>query len=299
MAEPSPEINLPADRVAGYLDRIGLAGAAGTPLDASPATLAAIVEHHTRTIAFENLTPLTGEPVRLGPDELHAKLVTQRRGGYCFEHNLLVHDVLVTLGFDVGLLAARVTWNRPDGAITARDHLLLRVDLPDGVRIVDCGFGGLTLTGVLRLDTDDAQDTPHERFRLVRTPSRGDAGGAGDGSGDRFELQAELPTPPGPSWRSLYRFDLQPQHRIDAEMASWYTATHPDSPFVANLLVARPDTDRRYALRNGTRTVHHRDGTVEQQRLTDVPAIEASLERDFLLDLSGVTGLRDALRRFV
>ena len=276
--------------VAGYLERIGLDG----PVAADAATLAAIVAHHTETIAFENLTPLTGAPVLLGPADLDAKLVRSRRGGYCFEQNLLVHDVLTAVGFDVGLLAARVTWNRPDHHVGARDHLLLRVDLPDGTRIVDVGFGGLTLTGVLRLDVEGPQDTPHERFRLVR-------------DGDRVELQADLeswthgapPAGTGPSWRPMYRFDLQPQHRIDAEVASWYTSTHPDSLFVSNLLVARPTAECRYALRNGLRTVRRPDGTAEQQQLTDVAAIEASLERDFLLDLSGITGLRSALARFV
>ena len=56
----------------------------------------------------------------------------------------------------------------------------------------------------------EAQDTPHERFRFLQHD-------------DTFELQAELPGPDGPgrsSWRSLYRFDLQPQHRIDAEVAN-------------------------------------------------------------------------------
>lgn len=261
-----------------YLARIGQDG------DRSPtlATLQAVVARQTEAIAFENLTPLTAAPVLLGPGDLQDKLVARRRGGYCYELNLLTADVLRTLGYAVTPLAARVVWNRPETDETPRNHLLLRVDLPEGPHLVDTGFGGLTLTGVLRLEAGPAQATPHEPFRLQ---ARGDA----------FVLQAEI----GGSWRSLYLFDLQPQLRVDAAVGNWYTSTHPDSLFVNHLLAGRPTAERRYALSDNVHTVHHRGGPSEQTRLTTVAEIEAVLERDFLLDLSGIGGLRAALARFV
>ena len=67
--------------------------------------------------------------------------------------------------------------------------------LEGGPYIVDVGFGGLTLTGPLRLVPDIEQATPHETFRLL--------------AGDRGEyvLQVLL----GGAWKPLYSFDLQPQ----------------------------------------------------------------------------------------
>jgi len=259
-----------------YLARIGHTGDRRPTL----ATLAAIVARHTETIAFENLTPLSGAPVLLDGQALLDKLVAGRRGGYCFEHNLLAADMLRQLGYTVTPLAARVVWNRPEDAEGARDHLLLRVDLPEGPHLVDTGFGGLTLTGVLRLEAGPAQDTPHERFRL-------------QARGDELVLQAEL----GGMWRSLYRFDLQPQLRVDAEVASWYTSTHPSSIFVQRLLAGRPTPDRRLALSDNLFTVYHRDGPAEQRRLADVAELEAVLEEHFLLDLSGIGNLRETLAR--
>ena len=65
-------------------------------------------------------------------------------------------------------LAARVLWNMPDGVVTPRSHMLLLIDLDDDAFVADVGFGGLTLTGPLRLQPNVEQATPHEPFRLMR-----------------------------------------------------------------------------------------------------------------------------------
>jgi N-hydroxyarylamine O-acetyltransferase len=255
-----------------YLERIGYRAEASPSLD----TLQRIVAAHTTAIAFENLAPLTGAPVRLDPASLQEKLVASRRGGYCFEQNLLLCDELRAIGFEPAGLAARVLWNST--GLGPRTHMLVRVD----EHLVDVGFGGLTLTGVLRLEPDIAQATPHESFRLLV-------------DGDWWTMQALL----GDEWRSLYTFTLETQQRVDYEPFSWYTSTHPASLFVNHLVAGRPAADRRFALLDAQLTVHHLGGPSEPRRLADVRAIEQVLERDFLLDLSGVSGLRGALARFV
>ena len=280
----------PASSVDRYLGRIGYSGVREPTL----ATLQAIVACHTEAIAFENLTPLTAAAVRLEPAALEEKMVAGRRGGYCFEHNLLLCDALEQLGFDPIGLAARVLWNRPEGlGIAPRTHMLVRVELDDGSYVVDTGFGGLTLTGVLRLDADVAQSTPHELFRLV-------AAVRSDRAADLSQLDGELQLEAlvGEQWCPLYRFSLQPQQRIDFEVANWYVSTLPESLFVQHLMAARPTRDRRFGLMDNTLSVHHRNGPTERTVLTSVRALETSLEREFLLDLAGVVGLRAALQRF-
>src|SRR5262245_53087122 len=128
-----------------YLQRIGHDGPVAPTLD----VLQAIVFRHATTIPFENLAPFLGLPVDLSLDALEDKLVAQRRGGYCFEHNLLLWQALSAIGFDVSGLAARVLWNGPEERITPRSHMLLRIAGDEGTRVVDVGFGGMTLTGVL------------------------------------------------------------------------------------------------------------------------------------------------------
>jgi N-hydroxyarylamine O-acetyltransferase len=261
-----------------YFERIAYSGPRLATLDA----LAALHFRHSQTIPFENLNPLLGWPVRLDTPSIHKKLVEDGRGGYCFEQNLLFKHVLQELGFQVTGLAARVLWDAPEGVVTSRSHMLLRVDLPDGPRIADVGFGGQTLTGPLRLEPAVEQTTPHELFRLVQLA-------------DGFAMQTRI----GGAWKALYRFDLQEQFLVDYEVSNWYLSHHPDSRFVTGLIAARPDLDRRYALRNNELSVHELSGRTERRFLMSADELKTTLEDTFHLRLPQGPELQAALERLV
>jgi N-hydroxyarylamine O-acetyltransferase len=165
--------------------------------------------------------------------------------------------------------------------------MLLRVDLPEGPHIVDVGFGTLTPTGVLALEPEAEQTTSHETFRLMP-------------DGSAFMVEARLDG----EWRPLYRFDLAETFFADFAASSWYSAHHPESLFVNELLVARPDTGRRYTL-HGSKTpgvqlgVHHLGGPTERRTLLSLAEVRGSLEEQFLLDLSGRPDLNAALARLL
>lgn len=251
-----------------YLDRIGWRGPVAPTLEC----LAGLTAAHPAAIAFENLNPLLGLPVELTPEALERKMLREGRGGYCFEQNSLFAHALRAIGFRLSGLAARVLWGQaPDaapGAVPPRTHMLLRVPI-DGVDyLADVGFGGQTPTGVLRLEADVIQPTPHEPFRLTRI-------------GGDWLLESLM----GGAWQPLYRFDLQEQHPIDYELASYYVSTHPRSPFVTGLKAARAIPGRRLALRDREFAIHHSGGKSERRTLGDATEICATLERDFLLRL--------------
>jgi N-hydroxyarylamine O-acetyltransferase len=260
-----------------YFQRIGYTEG---PRAATLETLRALHLHHAQAIAFENLDPFSGHPVKLDLASLEGKLVHGGRGGYCFEHNLLFSHVLRDLGFRVTGLAARVLWNAPEGAIRSRSHMLLRVDFGTEPYIADVGFGGQTLTGPLQLIKDVVQPTPHEPYRLI--------GQDGD-----FVLQTQVHD----TWKPLYRFDLQQQLQVDYEVSSWYLCNHPQSPFVTNLMAARPVPGARYALFNNQLTVHRLNGHTEQRRLGSADEIRAALQTHFGLRLPASLGIDAALAR--
>ena len=83
--------------LSGYCARIGYSGSHEPTL----ALLRAIVAGHTAAIPFENLDVLAKRPIRLDRPSLCDKLVRHRRGGYCYEHNLLLLGVLRGSGFAV------------------------------------------------------------------------------------------------------------------------------------------------------------------------------------------------------
>jgi arylamine N-acetyltransferase len=265
-------------RLAAYLDRIGRPAVTGPDLP----TLRSIVAAHARSIPFENLDAFTGREVALDPDALTAKLVHGGRGGWCFEQNLLLSGALDALGYATTCLAARVMWTRPaDAPPTPRSHMLVRVDLPEGPHLVDVGFGGLTLTGVLALEPEVEQATPHEPFRLLPAERAG------------YAMQARV----GGEWRSLYWFDLTEQLLADYEVSNWYLCHHPRSHFLSGIMSARAEPDRRYALSSTSLAVHHLGGPTERRSLESPAEIRKVLEETFLIDTSGLPDLETAAAR--
>jgi arylamine N-acetyltransferase len=266
-----------------YLTRIGVPAPAAPDLSA----LQAVITGHTRSIAFENLDPLTGVEPALDPDGLAAKLVDGRRGGWCFEQNGLLRNALTELGYQVTGLAGRVRYRRPPEAPPqARGHMLLRIDgLPDGPHLVDVGFGGGTPTGVLRLVQDEVQETPNEPCRIVR-----------DGRDPQaFIMETRL----GDSWTALYSFDLTPQLPVDYGITNFYLSAHPTSHFRHMLMVSRPDPGVRHALANNQLSIHRLDGTSEQHILGSVAELREVLDGTFGLELAGVAGVDAALQRIL
>lgn len=259
-----------------YFARVAYSG----PLAATLETLRSLHELHPLAIPFENLDTLVGTPVRLDLRSLEDKLVAGRRGGYCFEQNLLFKHVLQALGFDVTALAARVVWERPAGEVRARTHMVLLVAL-DGRRYVcDVGFGGLTPTAPLELEGGAEQATPHETFRVVELPSE-------------FAVEARVRG----TWKRLYRFDLQEQLQVDIELLNHYVMSHADSPMRGRLMAARAAADGRFGLANGVLSVHRTDGASDQRRIGNVAELKAVLEQTFGIAVPGGKAVDAALER--
>jgi N-hydroxyarylamine O-acetyltransferase len=251
-------------QLAAYFDRIGYSG----PQQATSETLHALHRLHPQAIPFENLDALLGRTPRLDLASVFTKLVSARRGGYCYEHNLLFRAVLDTLGFSTTGLAARVMWNSAafngPAALPPRTHMILLVETPNETWLADVGFGSMTLSAPLLFDTGREQATPHEPFRLDLI-ERGD-----------FLLQVKL----GDAWKPIYRFDLEPQFPADYAMANHYVSTYPESIFVNHLIVARVMPGERRTLL---------DTTLTQRGIADST-------RESRRELASTEGLRDVLQ---
>ena len=114
-----------------YLERIGL--------DGHP-SIAQLHRAHLTSIPFENLDPYQGLAVSLEVEDLERKLVTERRGGYCFEQNLLLKAALEALGAEVDMFLARMRLGATPGVVRPRSHLLLRVRDNGASWHADVGF---------------------------------------------------------------------------------------------------------------------------------------------------------------
>ena len=117
--------------------------------DISLATLKGLHFAHVHSVPFENLDIHLGKPISLTPADLFAKIVTHKRGGYCYEVNSFFAMALQAIGFQVECLLARVLFNLT--AVYPRSHQLLLITLNDELWIADVGFGSCCLREPLRL----------------------------------------------------------------------------------------------------------------------------------------------------
>jgi N-hydroxyarylamine O-acetyltransferase len=208
-AESKATIPASAFEQSAWLQRIDYSG----PRAPTLSTLKALVAAHSLAISYESLDVLLGRPPKLDVDVLQDKMVRRRRGGYCFEQNMLFRAGLRSLGFDVTSLQARVVRGLPIDAPRPALHMVLRVDLPEGPYLADVGFGNLAPTSALALQPLVEQATPHETMRFITM-------------GDELTLQSQL----GDKWEHIYRVVPHPRFDAEYEIANWYTGSHPGQP---------------------------------------------------------------------
>ena len=196
-----------------YLDRIGV----GVVPDVSLDSLTMLQQAHLASVPFENIDVFRQTGVRTDLEWSIPKIVSNKRGGWCFENNGAFAWLLSELGFKVTLLGAFVLL--PPADIENMTHLCLRVDL-DEPYLVDVGFGDSFLQP-LPLRPDRPVDDGNATYRLVQ-------------DGEYLVLHED-----GETLRPLYQFTLKPQHLADFEEASVLLQTPGRSNFTANPFVTR------------------------------------------------------------
>lgn len=222
---------LDADQLERYCARVGL----DRPPTADEDGLRALHRAQFMTVPFENFEIQLGRPVRLGRDDLVAKLVERRRGGYCFELNGLMLMVLHSLGFEARPLLGRVHLREPVGG---RTHQVNLVEIGGRHWIMDVGFGAGGPRGPLPLDSGHVTEGPGWAFRLVEREPWG------------LMMQSLVED----TWRDSYSFDLGTSILADIVVANHYTSTSPASPFVTSRIASLPLADGRVSLADHTLT---------------------------------------------
>lgn len=243
-----------------YFSRTGWQQTVSVDID----SLRALHLHHNCSVPFENIDVVLPREIQLDEQALVDKLVTARRGGYCFEQNGLFERVLREVGFNVRSLLGRVVLANPP-QMPPRTHRLLLVELAGERWIADVGFGGQTLTAPIRLQSGAEQATPHGLYRLMN-------------EGNDWVLQFRHHE----HWQSMYHFDLTTQYFTDYVMGNFWSAHWPQSHFRHHLLMCRhlPDGGK-LTLTNFNFT--HWQGThaKEQQTLPDAQALYQVMQARF------------------
>lgn len=253
-----------------YFERIALAPVQEPTLS----NLQLIVAAHIEAIPFENLDVLLGKGIELEPEALWHKLITDRRGGYCFEQNALLLHVLRQLGYEVTPLSARVVWQKPPEQISTRTHLFLRVELEGESWLADVGVGGISPTAAIRLSLNEQQETPQEPRRIISQ-------GTWDGELRSPDAKLVHQVLINNNWQSVYEFTLEEMHPIDREVANWFTSAHPQSHFRNRLIAARSCQGGRLTLVDRELTRRAADGQVEVLTIESHSQLLSVLQESF------------------
>lgn len=253
-----------------YLDRIGLAAAPRADL----AGLVAVHSAQLRAVPFENLDILLCGGVDIDPSAVFDKLVSRRRGGYCFECNGLLCDALRAIGFDAELRLGRVVLDRADGPVPGRTHAIVEVRIAGDAYIADAGFGGPTPRGPVPLREGGTRDDDAGQgaWRLRRAPAFG-------WRMSRIE--------PGRPPRDLYVFDQTTVHPADVAVGNHWTSTHPSCHFTQRLMAVRHTADGRIAL-SGRRFIEHAGDETREDALDGPDALRIAItgRLDIPIDLT-------------
>lgn len=243
--------------LASYLDRIAYTG----PLRPDLATLRALHRAHLLAIPYENLDIHLGRPLGLAIERIAARLVDERRGGWCYEMNGLFAWALGQLGFEVQLISSAVS-RATQGAAAEGNHLVLLVRL-ERPYLADVGFGNGFLEPLPLAEGLYRQ--AHRTFELAFAD-------------ERWHFHPEPQDGPG------YDFVTTPAQMADFAEQCRRQQTSPHSNFVRTTVCHRLTSDGIVSLRGAVLSVATAAG-VERRTLAGPADYRATLRERFGLDL--------------
>ena len=238
------------------LARIGLDRAPAADLDGLRTLHRAFLEH----VPYEDIAVQLGEAGRLDADALTARVLSDGRGGYCFELNTVFAWLLRAVGFQVTHHQAVVGGEGPT------NHMALFVHLDGETWLADAGLGeGFMEPLPLR-------EGRYDRGPLTYTLRREDAGSWWVGQHEWGSIDGFRIDPP-----ACTVADFEPHHRR--------LSSDPESPFVRTLVVQRPLDDRIITLR--ARTLSEVGPSVNTKRVVSREEFGTVLTDVFGVVLSG------------
>jgi N-hydroxyarylamine O-acetyltransferase len=211
--------------IRAYLERINYHDSTAPTAE----TLRALQVAHLLTVPFENLSIHAGQPILLEDDALFTKIVTNRRGGFCYEANGLFASLLRALGFDVAMLSAEVA-NATGEFGPSFDHMALMVQL-DQRWLADVGFGDSFLEPLL-LDECDEQRQGSRAYQIIPD--------------DNYLVLRRRDGDEEP--KAQYRFTLTPHTFADYAEMCRYHQTSPESHFTRGRICSRATEQGRTTL---------------------------------------------------
>ena len=242
--------------VRAYLSRIQVDPESKIVTEPTLEALRELHQQHLYAVPFENLDIHFGVPIVLDLDRILGKVVSGRRGGFCYELNGAFAWLLSELGYDVTMLSAEVA--RANGGYGIPfDHMTLRVDIDGTPWLADVGFGDNFLHPV-PIDDQLAGEYRLTSDGEIWTLAHGDV--------------------------AKYRFTLTPRRLEDYVAACHYQQTSEESTFTQRVVTTRATPGGRITLTR-ERLIRYRAGEKTETPIDDDCEWRRALEKHFGIHL--------------
>ncbi|AWB02799.1 arylamine N-acetyltransferase [Vibrio harveyi] len=201
-----------------YLKKVGISQSLNINTD----TLLLLHNAQHRRLPFENFDIALGRGISVAEQDIINKLIYRERGGYCYELNALLFNVLKTIGFDARPLLGRVHLS---GTPSGRTHQFTLVTMGEDKWIVDVGFGSNTPRAPRPFVLNQDIHTDLQTFRFIEHELVG------------YMLQVQSYDDPE-QWIDLYSLDFEHVFDGDIVCGNHYTSTSPNSHFTSSRVAA-------------------------------------------------------------
>jgi len=194
-----------------------------------------LMKKHLQKLPFCNIPVLLGKDISLDLSKIIEKMIDNKEGGYCFEHNKLIYETLLFYGFNVKALFGRVLLNSKNTDVP-KTHRFTLLIYENEKYLIDVGFGFMSPNEPIKFGSTTTKTTLNTSYVIKETNK------------DSFELQLIR----NDIFYTLYSFDLHEYNEMDFEVGNFYSYNHKNANFVNNLVLSTIADNEIRSLRNNT-----------------------------------------------
>lgn len=257
------EFYTPLPDLAAYLERIG-----ESQKPCSLEALDSLILSHQKSVPFENLDQYYNKTASSSIEELFDKIVTRKRGGYCFEQNALFVALLESLGYKAYSGDAKIIRGKDISTPILILHRVNFVEFEDGLYFCDVGYGGPMPSFALKVEDGSTRSLNGETFHIHKA------------DGDWWKLSR---TTSEGLLEDILIFRTKKVENCDFFVLNYYASTSPLSVFTNLRLVNRRLDNGNVSITNDSFTKNI-DGKSETITLKDDDHFLSILKEYFLMD---------------
>jgi len=221
-----------------------------------------LIKAHLKAFPFSSLKVLIKEDISLDLNAIYENIVVKKRGGYCFEHNKLMYEVLKELGFDVTYYLARVINNTDN--IPPQTHRFTVLKYRDERYLIDVGIGFRSPSVPIMFGKKVSLSHLGIKYKIVENED------------DTFSMQL---IEKGQPFKAT-KFDLNKCYEVDFEMGHFYSHKNPNAAFVNNLVVSRIEENVIYSLVN-SKYLKIYESNMKEIKINNFKQFEQIIKDDF------------------